>query len=115
MAGGQGVHGAPREEIKFKLERYRQDLGDRLIGQMDGLAMAEYLDQLSNNAYTKHSGLCRLRRGQRPRRAKQRRVDPGEKGGGEEATAAHARRPEVDNQRRDHDAVAEARDSPGIG
>ncbi|WP_239691058.1 MULTISPECIES: hypothetical protein [Pseudomonas] len=57
MAGGQGVHGAPREEIKFKLERYRQDLGDRLIGRMDGLAMAEYLDQLSNNAYTKHSGL----------------------------------------------------------
>ena len=50
---------APRtlEEIKFKLERYRQDLGDRLIGQMDVLAMAEYLDQFSNNAYTKHRGL----------------------------------------------------------
>jgi integrase len=45
------------EEIKFKLERYRQDLGDRLIGQMDVLAMAEYLDQFSNNAYTKHRGL----------------------------------------------------------
>jgi integrase len=45
------------EEIKFKIERYRQDLGDRLIGQMDVLAMAEYLDQFSNNAYTKHRGL----------------------------------------------------------
>lgn len=45
------------EEIKFKLERYRQDLGERLIGQMDVLAMAEYLDQFSNNAYTKHRGL----------------------------------------------------------
>lgn len=45
------------EEIKFKLERYRQDLGERLIGQIDVLAMAEYLDQFSNNAYTKHRGL----------------------------------------------------------
>ena len=45
------------EEIKFKLERYRQDLGDRLIGQLDVLAMAEYLDDFSNNAYTKHRGL----------------------------------------------------------
>lgn len=45
------------EEIKFKLERYRQDLGERLIGQMDVLAMAEYLDDFSNNAYTKHRGL----------------------------------------------------------
>jgi len=45
------------EEIKFKLERYRQDLGDRLIGQLDVLAMAEYLDNFSNNAYTKHRGL----------------------------------------------------------
>ena len=45
------------EEIKFKLERYRQDLGERLIGQVDVLAMAEYLDQYSNNAYTKHRGL----------------------------------------------------------
>ncbi|MDZ5436566.1 hypothetical protein T3H00_28385 [Pseudomonas fluorescens] len=35
----------------------RQDLGDRLIGQLDVLAMAEYLDQFSNNAYTKHRGL----------------------------------------------------------
>ncbi|MEB0008173.1 tyrosine-type recombinase/integrase [Pseudomonas sp. RTB3] len=45
------------EEIKFKLERYRQDLGDRLIGQLDVLAVAEYLDGFSNNAYTKHRGL----------------------------------------------------------
>jgi integrase len=50
---------APRtlEEIEFKIERYRQDLGERLIGQMDVLAMAEYLDNFSNNAYTKHRGL----------------------------------------------------------
>lgn len=50
---------APRtlEEIEFKLERYRLDLGERLIGQMDVLAMAEYLDNFSNNAYTKHRGL----------------------------------------------------------
>jgi len=45
------------EEIKFKLQRYQRDLGERLIGQMDVLAMAEYLDQYSNNAYTKHRGL----------------------------------------------------------
>lgn len=45
------------DEIKFKLERYRQDLGDRLIGQLDVLAMADYLDGFSNNAYTKHRGL----------------------------------------------------------
>lgn len=45
------------EEINFKLERYKLDLGDRLIGQMDVLAMAEYLDGFSNNAYTKHRGL----------------------------------------------------------
>lgn len=45
------------EEIKFKLERYRQDLGNRLIGQVDVLAMAEYLDGFNNNAYTKHRGL----------------------------------------------------------
>lgn len=44
-------------EIKFKLERYRRDLGDRLIGQLDVLAMAEYVDNFSNNAYTKHPGL----------------------------------------------------------
>lgn len=50
---------APRtlEEIEFKIERYRLDLGERLIGQMDVLAMAEYLDNFSNNAYTKHRGL----------------------------------------------------------
>src|SRR5690606_25066514 len=45
------------EEIRIKLERYRKDLGEKLIGQMDVLAMAEYLDQFSNNAYTKHRGL----------------------------------------------------------
>lgn len=45
------------EEIRIKLERYRKDLGEKLIGQMDVLAMAEYLDQFTNNAYTKHRGL----------------------------------------------------------
>jgi len=44
-------------EIKFKLERYRQDLGDQLVGQLDVLVIAEYLDGFSNNAYTKHRGL----------------------------------------------------------
>lgn len=44
-------------EIRIKLERYRKDLGKRLIGQIDVLAMAEYLDQYTNNAYTKHRGL----------------------------------------------------------
>ncbi len=45
------------DEIGYKLERYRKDLGDLLVGQVDVLAMAEYLDQFSNNAYTKHRGL----------------------------------------------------------
>lgn len=45
------------QEINFKLERYREDLGARMIGQLDVLAVAEYLDQFSNNAYTKHRGL----------------------------------------------------------
>ena len=30
-------------EIQFKLERYRQDLGDQLVGQLDVLTVAEYL------------------------------------------------------------------------
>ncbi|MBV2131993.1 tyrosine-type recombinase/integrase [Pseudomonas sp. MAP12] len=45
------------QEIQFKLERYREDLGSRMVGQLDVLAVAEYLDQYSNNAYTKHRGL----------------------------------------------------------
>lgn len=44
-------------EVRIKLERYRKDLGKKLIGQIDVLAMAEYLDQFSNNAYTKHRSL----------------------------------------------------------
>lgn len=44
-------------EIGYKLERYRKDLGDLLVGQVDVLAMAEYLDRFTNNAYTKHRGL----------------------------------------------------------
>ncbi|MEJ6655074.1 MAG: tyrosine-type recombinase/integrase [Pseudomonas sp.] len=45
------------DEIRIKLERYRKDLSDRLIGQIDVLAMSEYLDEFSNNAYTKHRSL----------------------------------------------------------
>lgn len=45
------------KEIAIKLERYRTDLGKKLVGQLDVLAVAEYLDQYNNNAYTKHRGL----------------------------------------------------------
>lgn len=45
------------EEIKFKLAKYRADLGKRMFGQLDVLEMAQYLDGFSNNAYTKHRGL----------------------------------------------------------
>ena len=44
-------------EIQFKLERYRQDLGDQLVGQFDVLTAVKYMDGFSNNAYTKHRGL----------------------------------------------------------
>jgi integrase len=44
-------------EIRIKLSRYRADLGKLMIGQLDVLALAEYLDGFSNNAYTKHRGL----------------------------------------------------------
>lgn len=45
------------QEIKFKLTRYREDIGSRMVGQLEVLEVAEYLDQFSNNAYTKHRGL----------------------------------------------------------
>lgn len=45
------------KETRIKLERYRVDLGTKMIGQIDVLAMAEYLDQFTNNAYTKHRAL----------------------------------------------------------
>ncbi|MNV03103.1 Phage integrase family protein [compost metagenome] len=45
------------KEIKFKLARYREDLGDLMMGQLDVLTVAEYLDSFENNAYTKHRGL----------------------------------------------------------
>ena len=45
------------KETRIKLERYRADLGKSMIGQIDVLAMAEYLDQFTNNAYTKHRAL----------------------------------------------------------
>lgn len=45
------------KEIKCKLARYREDLGDLMMGQLDVLTVAEYLDGFENNAYTKHRGL----------------------------------------------------------
>jgi hypothetical protein len=45
------------KEIKFKLARYREDLADLMMGQLDVLTIAEYLDGFENNAYTKHRGL----------------------------------------------------------
>lgn len=45
------------EEITYKLKHYRRELGEKLIGQLDVLAIAEYLDGFTNNAYTKHRGL----------------------------------------------------------
>jgi hypothetical protein len=45
------------KEIKFKLARYREDLGDLMMGQLDVLTIAEYLDGFENNAYTKHREL----------------------------------------------------------
>lgn len=45
------------QEIRFKLAKYRNDLGARMIGQLDVLAIAAYLDMFSSNAYTKHRGL----------------------------------------------------------
>lgn len=44
-------------EIRIKLARYREDLGSRMVGQLDVLEVAGYLDQFKNNAYTKHRGL----------------------------------------------------------
>ncbi len=45
------------DEIGYKLNRYRADIGHMMVGQFDVLAAAEYLDQFSNNAYTKHRSL----------------------------------------------------------
>jgi len=45
------------KEIKFKLVRYHEELGDLMMGQLDVLKVAEYLDGFENNAYTKHRGL----------------------------------------------------------
>lgn len=45
------------KEIKFKLARYHEDLGHLMMGQLDVLTVAEYLDGFENNAYTKHRGL----------------------------------------------------------
>lgn len=45
------------EEIKFKLARYKKDLGSRIIDQFDVMAVVEYLDRFKHNAYTKHRGL----------------------------------------------------------
>ena len=53
----RGLAASTVSEIRIKLERYRADLGSKLVGQLDVLAVAEYLDQFENNAYTKHRGL----------------------------------------------------------
>ncbi|AXP04311.1 recombinase XerD [Pseudomonas fluorescens] len=45
------------DEIGFKIARYKKELGHRMVGQLDVLAIAEYLDKFENNAYTKHRGL----------------------------------------------------------
>lgn len=50
------AEGTLKEKL-IKLRLYRADLGERMIGQLDVLAMAEYLDQFENNAYTKHRSL----------------------------------------------------------
>ncbi|MDO7897090.1 phage integrase Arm DNA-binding domain-containing protein [Pseudomonas citrulli] len=40
------------DEIGFKIARYKKELGHRMVGQLDVLAIAEYLDKFENNAYT---------------------------------------------------------------
>jgi len=45
------------DEIGFKVARYKKELGHLMVGQLDVLAVAEYLDKFENNAYTKHRGL----------------------------------------------------------
>lgn len=50
----RNIASSTRNEILIKLERYRKDLGARLLGQVDVLMLAEYLDSFQNNAYTKH-------------------------------------------------------------
>lgn len=44
-------------ETRIRLDRYKADIGRKLLRQIDVLAMAEYLDQFENNAYTKHRAL----------------------------------------------------------
>lgn len=46
-----------QKEMRIRLDRYRADLGQLLLGQLDVLRLAEYLDAFENNAYTKHRGL----------------------------------------------------------
>lgn len=53
----RGLAASTLNEIRIKLERYRADLGALMVGQLDVLAVADYLDQFENNAYTKHRGL----------------------------------------------------------
>jgi len=54
---GRGYADRTLKEIRFKLARYTEDLGTRMVGQLDVLTIAEYLDGFENNAYTKHRGL----------------------------------------------------------
>lgn len=53
----RGLAESTMKEVRIKLNRYREDLGGRLVGQLDVLTVAEYLDQFGGNAYTKHRGL----------------------------------------------------------
>jgi len=53
----RGLAESTAKEVRIKLERYRADFSGKLVGQIDVLAMADYLDQFTNNAYTKHRGL----------------------------------------------------------
>jgi hypothetical protein len=54
---GRGYANRTLKEIRIKLARYKEDLGNRMFGQLDVLTVAEYLDGFENNAYTKHQGL----------------------------------------------------------
>ena len=53
----RGYADSTLREIQFKLARYREDMGGLLMGRLDVLTIAEYLDGFEHNAYTKHRGL----------------------------------------------------------
>jgi hypothetical protein len=51
------IKGSNTRFLQVFHRQYRDDLGALMVGQLDVLEVAEYLDQFSNNAYTKHRGL----------------------------------------------------------